>query len=1161
MPKELKPEQIAAINLENDLIVPANAGSGKTFVMLERVVHFIADKGQSVLDFLMITFTDAAANQMLAKLQKELIKKYNDPKTTQKQKNHIKEELSKMAVADISTIHTFCYKLIKKYFYVAGVGANCSICDEDMSTSLKEKAMEQTLNQYASGKDKKFLYLLQSYDNKRNFSIIRDIVLKIFNHVSNQVDEKEFDEKIEEVYGENEPTSIINVINTYVVSNISHFAKEMENLLFKAKQQNSKDVLELIDSVLPKLLLIKDQNSLAENHNVIFNKMAGFTRKPGKPKDEDAELMKEYASIKADLIKEIKYIKEKVFLNKDITSLKQDLWWCKDNVLSLIEMEKTFKANYGELKKNKQLLDFSDLEHFAYKILCDEKIQNEVKKSYKQIFVDEYQDVNDIQEAIIQKLSDDKNTVFLVGDPKQSIYRFRNTNPQIMLNKLEMFSKTGDKKVILLTYNFRSDKNILGFSNYIFSQIMTKQSANINYLEEGMFECGLNYPQSNLLNVEMCIIPYERETEEKVVPQKVYSVEDALIKQEEDNVYAITEAEFIAGKISELVSEKTTIFDPDFKENNGMRKVEWSDIAILYRSRGGYLDAILKRLKDLGIPLKAVSSENVLEKLEVQALLNYLKLLANTQDDYALVGFLTSPMCNLSFEELACFRELGQGSFFEVINEQKKQYKKLRYAFELIALGREKLLNGSIYSVLTWLCEETNYQSMLLSLEDGKEKVANVNAYINDFLTHSYNSDLIAYLSYVDANDKLSVSQNLNSESDAVSVVTMHHSKGLEFPICFVVDMTHEFNKADLSGPALFSTTLGIGVQKFDKENKYRTGTIARSAIVIDEQEKSFSEEMRVLYVGLTRAKNHLYVIGKAKLDKLEHNTSYYSIRNKHDYMSIILSCLEQKDLTAIKMGKQVLNIKTGKDTHFQLNVLEPVNIKLDKKTKPNELLESKMADVLDSIQASAKVLEEQKKACKIAYKSSVSRIMEKEDIKTSHPNGVQKLFVSEDSVSADKVGLAYHKAMEILPFDLKSKEEIENFLKQNLSEDEFKIVSCDKIKKCLKWLQGYLNGATKIIREGQFYLLVPYNKIVTKSSIKNKVLIQGVVDLVIVKNDEVILIDYKTNREKNDDIMREKYKIQLECYKIAVENAIKRPVSRKILYSFFKDCEILFDK
>lgn len=1161
MPKELKKEQIDAINLENDIVVSANAGSGKTFVMLQRVVHFVADKGQSVLDFLLITFTDAAANQMLSKLQKELLKKYADEKTSKEQKKHIKEELAKISVADISTIHTFCYKLIKKYFYVVGVSANCTICDEDMSAALKEKAMQYTLNYYAGGKNEKFLSLMQTYDNKRNFKTIREIVLKIYNHISNQVDEEDFEEKIEKVYTDYETTSITNIINNYIVSAFAHFQERFEELSLEVRQANCKPLMQCVESVESKISLINKNNSFRENHSLIFNKMNGFLNKP-QVDDEFKDLSERYAALKADLNKEIKYIKEKLYLNRDINTLKQDLLWCKNNVLSLIEMEKTFKAKYDELKRNRALLDFSDLEHLSYKILCDPKICDEVRKTYKQIFVDEYQDVNDIQEALIQKLNGGTNTVFLVGDPKQSIYGFRNTNPQIMLNKLENFSHSTDKETIPLTYNFRSDKNILGFSNFLFSQIMTKQSSGIDYQQDGMFECGLDYPQTNLPNVELCIIPYEKDSEEKVVPQEVYSVEDAKIKEEQDNIYALTEAEFIASKISELISDETLIYDADYKENNGMRKVEWSDIAILYRSRGAYLDAIIKRLKDLNIPIKAVSSENVLEKIEVQSLLNYLKLLANTKDDYALVGFLTSPMINISFDELATIREQEKGDFCELLKNNRNNNAKLNYAFSLIEEGREKLLNSTIYCVLTWLCEQTNYQSLLKSLPDGEEKVMNVSAYLNDFLSHSYNNDLLAYLSYIEENEKASVAQNAESDGDAVSVVTMHHSKGLEFPICFVVDMAHEFNKADLSGPALFSTELGIGVQKFDKENRYRCSTIARSAIIVSENEKSFSEEMRVLYVGLTRAKNHLYVIGKAKLEKLKHDTSFYNIRHKQDSMSIILSCLSNKDIESIKMGQQKLTIKTDEGTYFRVNVLEHVEIEqIETKPEKTKLFNCNLNQLLDDIEKNNQVIEEQKKPCNIAFKSSVSRIMEKEDARVSYPQNIQKLFVSEDGVSASEIGLAYHKAMQIIPLELTSEEEVKKFLQENMEEDEFKLVSCDKITKCLLWLQPYLKGATKVIREGQFLLNIPYNKIITDSDVEEKVLIQGVVDLVIVKDDEAILIDYKTNRENDDDKMREKYKIQLECYKIAVENAIKRAVSHKILYSFFKDCEILFDK
>jgi len=1165
MKKELKKEQIETINSKQNLIVSANAGSGKTFVMLQRVVNFVAQNGYSVLDFLLITFTDAAANQMRVKLQKDLLKKYNDLEITKEQKEHIKKELSLISQADISTIHTFCYKIIKKYFYVVNLSASVSICDEEMSKTLQEKAMQNTLNHYTSKVNEDFLELFSSYDSKRNFSTIKEIILKIFNHTSNETDKDCFRKKVESVYdGDFENSKICEIINDYVCDIFEYYNSVFEQVLTDANYAGFKELSVNCEEILKNTKLVSRNNSFRENHNIIFNKLSKFPQK-SKAKEGCEDLMDFWAEQKNNLVAEIKDIKTKYYLTDDINKLKQDLLWCQKNVKMLVEMEETFAKKYEELKKQRNLLDFADLEHYALKILKDESIRDEISQSYKHIFVDEYQDVNNIQEAIINSLWNEKyNTLFLVGDPKQSIYRFRNTNPQIMINKLESFC--GDnKKSINLLHNFRSDEGILSFVNFVFSKIMTEKFSNINYQKTGLFLKGLeDFPKNDWPVVELNVIKTSKKHDEKIVPTKVYSVLDAEIQKENINEYAKEEAFVIASKISELISTQHLIYDADFDKNNGLRKINYSDIAILYRSKGSYLQSLLDELKKFDIPLKSVSGENILEEYEIQVLINYLKLINDSQDEYALVGFLTSPIVNMSFEELGILREDSDLSFFEIIKQNLSKNEKIKYAFSLIESGKENLYNESVYKVLANLIELTNYESLIGSLENGENRVFNVRAYVSSLLTNSYNNDLVAYLSSVEDGDELKIEDSFSGQKDAVNIVTMHHSKGLEYPIVFMVDMAHEFSSKDLSGPCLFSSDLGIGVQKFDKENRYKSSTIARSAIIIDENKKRFAEELRILYVGLTRAKNHLYITGKAKLDNLRHNVCGEYLNKQNNYMSIILSCLKDSELEAMRLGKEKLEIQTENNNSFIINVYEPneKNDNIDVKNSHKAYNFNALSDEIEKniIKINSRIEKELIKSG-ISYKSSVSRIMEKEDNKVSYSSQPQKFTLNEDGVSADKIGVAYHKAMEIIPLNLESNEEIEKFLSQNLPFDVFNLIDCEKILKCVKYLQKWVKGADKIIREGKFYLNIPYNKIVKSSNVEDNILIQGVVDLVVIKGEQAVLIDYKTNRQKNDDIMREKYEIQLDCYKIAVENALKKKVTSKILYSFFKDCEILFDK
>jgi len=1167
--KTLKPEQEQAICLPQDLLVSANAGSGKTFVMLRRVVHYIVDEKANILDFLLITFTDAAASQIRVKLEKELLKRYNDESITLSQKEHLRQQISLLPQADISTIHTFCYKLIKKYFYILNIDASCTIADEDASGVLQEKAMQNTLNHFTQGQQADFMELLSAYDNKRNFNTIKDIVFQIHNFLQNQPNKDIFKEQIKKVYTTDlDQSNICTILNDYVVSTLAYYKKIFENIEIEARQIKYAKLESACYEIVQKISQVSAENGFNKNHEVIFNYIADFPDKPRATGDPEQDALSAYmGNQKKDLTDELKRIREKIYLSKNIQELQQDLFWCKDNVDMLIQVEEKFSENYQQLKIQHNVIDFSDLEHLALKLLENQTVNEEVSKLYKQIFVDEYQDVNDIQEVIITRVwKEGQNTLFLVGDPKQSIYRFRNTNPKIMLDKVIRFTdENSGKKAINLKHNFRSDINILSFVDWVFSKIMTPTVAKIDYKQSSMFQAGIDFPvqENNLPIVEMNVVAIDDIKKEKIIPEKVYSVKDAENKQQDEMLYAKSEAYIIASKIVDLINGKHKIFDTD---KNILRDIEYDDIAILYRARGDYINTIVSELEKCDIPVRNVSKEKVLDEYEVQVLYKYLQLLINTQDDYALTGFLSSPIINCSFDELSNLREKGEGAFYSLCKEYQSEYPKIARAYSLIEQGRQKLINGTIYEVLRWLIKTTNYESLVLSMANGQGRLTNVQVYLNDFLSRGYNSDLVSYLSYVDNNDEIKNSTQSSGEHSAISVVTMHQSKGLEYPIVFAVDMGHQFNKRSLTGPCLFSPELGIGVQVFNKEDRYKKGTVARSAIIIQENEQEFAEQLRVLYVGLTRAKNHLYIIGKAKIDdKLENNTESYILQKQNNYMSILLSCLQDVDVQALKMGKEHLTIKSGDKATFELNIYSPIlcpddAVKVDKNVSIDLHKVGYSDEIVQKLVKNCDRLSQQSKKGNIAFKNSVTRLMQENEYQTQYAPQPQTFNFKESVAGADEIGTAYHKAMEIIPLQLTSQQEIAQYLKENLDLDTLKLIDCEKIFKCVNYLQRWTTNAEKIIREGKFYLYIPYNSLIGQSDITNRVLIQGVVDFVACCGDETILIDFKTTREKDDEKMRQKYKIQMECYKIAVENALKRKVTSKILYSFFKDCEILFD-
>ena len=598
--KSLKPQQIDAIQKDTDLLISANAGSGKTFVMLKRVLYYIINKNMNITDFLLVTFTDAAASEMRFKLQDELTEAYYQAKTPEIKK-HIKKQINLLPQADISTIHTFCFKLIKKYFYLINISASVSIADEEESEVIKQNALEQTLNFFAQNRSEDFIFLASSYDSKRNFNSIKDITLKIFNFLQNQPDQATFYNQIDKIYNGIDNSQITDVINDYVYFICQHFLEVFKEEKQKALQADFDKLVLFCEEIEEKLSAIKKENSFAQNHEIIFN--LKLPTKPRKVKDLVLEELSEHcASKKEKLQKELSIIKEKIYLDSDITSLKENLKWCKQNVETLIKVEKRFEEEYKLLKDKRNLVDFSDLEKFALKILQSEQ-KEEIVKDKKFIFVDEYQDVNNIQEQIVLALHDKRyNKLFLVGDPKQSIYRFRNTNPQIIIDKQKKFKESKTQDAISLVYNFRSQKPILDFVNFVFEKIMTQETAGIDYQQ------GNNFQTDNTSNepaVEINLIFKEKVQKEKIVPNEVYSVMQAPLREEEESDFAKSEAYVIFERIASLIEEAKKKNEP----------FSYRDIAILHRSRSPYVDKVIEVLKQRGIPISSSSNENLMEEL------------------------------------------------------------------------------------------------------------------------------------------------------------------------------------------------------------------------------------------------------------------------------------------------------------------------------------------------------------------------------------------------------------------------------------------------------------------------------------------------------------------------------------------------------------------
>ena len=1166
-------QQKAIYTQNKDILVSAGAGSGKTSVMIARIAENIINHNVSTDELLVVTFTNAAATEMRQRLNKKLTSLLQDDNLNSEEIKYLQNQLDLMGQSEICTLHKFCQTIIQKYFYTIDLDPSFNIAEEGETINLKNKAIQDLFENLASQKDPDFMLLANTFDDKRGFDKIKDYVYKIYEFLTNQPNIDAFKERTFDAYsGKLDENQFAHIVNDYVCEFVEFYISSFQSLKESAYRINCEELVTILDSYIQKLSIISPANTFSQNHSLFF--CIDLETLKIKDKSPEALEIKENAqAIKKKFTETFKKIKQDVYLSPNINEIEKSLIISKSIVKAMFNVVEKFKARFLKLKKERNLVDFSDLEHFAYQILQNEQVSQEVKSKYKQIYVDEYQDINDIQESIIASIHTQKD-LFLVGDVKQSIYGFRNTNPQIFLHKHYSFSNEEDPNTLALPLNenYRTDQKILDFVNFLFSNLMTSKQSGIDYAPSHKMISGKKFLQNSIPPVEILIVEKEKEKKEKLTPPKVYQVSTAPVIEDEEKNYAQSEAYVIYNKILELMSEKTQIFDASIGENGGFREVEFNDITLLVKSRCEYVDILLKELSDLGVPLATFSQNDIFKEYEIQTLYTYLSLVNNMTDDIKLTHFLTSPIINLDENELSEIRLSAKDLpyFYQCVqnypqNDQIKQ--KIDYAISLIEYGREFLINKTIYELLVDFCEKTCYLELLNAFEGGQTRVRNVEGYLNSFIGKKYNTDLCEYLANIENN---STSPKIVPEYDlgasVIGVETMHHSKGLEYPIVFLINSSHNFNKDEYKGDFLLHSKYGVGMYTYDTQKRYKKPTLSHTAMKIAIKNKQFAENLRLLYVAMTRAKNHLFITGSINLETITPNISQFALKSAPSFLHLVLSNLNYDDIQNLHNNKK-LHIQTENNTNILLSThpsarnLNPFLPRRERETT-NEI----DADFVKLLTNNCGYQYPYSTSTTTALKTSVTTlnklIEEDEGIvsKTSTPQNFSITEGSPISISPvnTKIGIAYHKAMQLIDFSLHSLQEVEAFLQANLSNEEFLLIDCGKILKAVQNLQPLVKDA-KILREQQFLMRIPLCELID-TEVKDCVLIQGVIDLIVVKNNQIFIVDYKTSASKNIEQTAKNYKTQLHCYQKAVEGALNCKITQKFLYFFLQERLILFD-
>ncbi|HPG91875.1 MAG TPA: UvrD-helicase domain-containing protein, partial [Clostridia bacterium] len=1091
-------EQQKAIETQDkNLLVSASAGTGKTTVMIERIIRLVETKKVSLDEVVVVTFTIAAANQMKEKLRRSLNDKASDP--------YIYEQLEKLDTCAISTLHSFCSDLLREYFYAADIDPSYSILDSMLSDGLKDKTMDTVFSEYYSTDDEIFGKLTSIFHQKRTDESLKKIVLRIFELSRCVENFFETYEKTRENYlafGKNNifekmiNQSIVTHSNAYSTyfelksrwaknvgaNKLAKYLVEHSSYYQLSEQNDLKNNLERLSESFD--IKFTKKTFLAENLSVDPEEAESEIVEIEKTRDKANKWRKEYA----ELISEYGY-------EKLVENTKETLPF----IDKLIELTKKFEIAYTAEKKEKGALDFSDLERYTLTVLNDEKIQAEIKEKYKYIFVDEYQDINSVQEAIISKLSGERN-LFLVGDVKQSIYGFRETNPDIFVDKIAEYVDKNDSVVINLNDNFRSDTRILDYINSVFSAIMTNGFGKVDYLNSALLT-GKNqtisaFPPITVETIE--INPVVNEIGEKYDISKCEETEDKKLLV----------ADRIAEKITKLIGLNYII-------NGEMKVIGYGDIAVLCRDMKKESKAIYNALKSRDIPVKAVFDDDLMAK-ECLDVINFLRVLDNPLNDIYICGTALSFFGGFNQDDLTKIKIYSKQKTF--IDNFTKYVAKNNDELSIKALKLLKLIDTyrkysyslTVEELMHMLVTDTKFngQSYLVyvkGLPNGKiryEKLTNMLFAIKD---KSYSVSIDKYLRFLDEGKTSPISAP--DFTDSVTLTTIHKSKGLEYPIVVSPNLDKNFyQERGAESSVQIDRDMGLGMKYYDFSNKSIHPTLSHMAIDLKKKRKEKEEKMRLLYVLLTRAKYSLILIENKKGKKppaAEMGDSF------SDWLACGNQiCFEQneKDFKNLAAATVSQNIQQSSDEKF----------------------------VLESFDYSYPYAA----AIQTPLKISASQIREETEAASETDENQYTKWLVKAEDDAALVGTAYHKIFETLTFNEnieQIKQKIDEFVHKGIfSKTVAELISPEKIFDGInnKDLQKILDG--EVYHEIPFMLKVPYAELYKQSDVSEKTVLQGVIDMMVLKDGVATIIDFKyTSRP---EYIKQNYSAQLNAYAFAAE-------------------------
>ena len=1163
---------------KGSVLVSAAAGSGKTTVLVERVIRRLTDEDNpcSAEDLLIVTFTRAATAQMREKIGAAILKRLSEDPTDR----HLRRQYMLLPFAKICTIDSFCNDLVRENFHALGISPDYSLLDNETAVIMKNDVCEAMLErEYEEDLDGRFSELSDMMSSGSSDEDFAKLIIKMYD-ISTAYPFPDL--WLDSLIGEYSQPDINKsrwggIIKKYVCDMLDYCVS------------SSRDMMTAMESDP----IVADAYGAAVQSDI--NMYAELREKINSDWDEALEAFKtvkymslgrvpkgyesETKNVVTTARKKLKDLLKKVPGIMCVSSEEHadDMRLLRDPVTKLIELVKQFGREYSAEKDKMNSADFSDILHRALNLLAvsdgsggyiKTDLARELSSHYVEILVDEYQDINEAQDMIFRAISADENNLFTVGDVKQSIYRFRQAMPEIFLRRRSTTHSFESGKYplgITLGSNFRSRVGVTSCVNYIFRQLMSTEAGELEYDDSEALNAAAKYPERDTPDCELHVVTDKGNRADTLEAQ----------------------ARYVARYIDRTVREGKTLVT----KGGAMHPASYGDFCILLRTAKNVSSVYANALSERGIPVFSPETGGFFEAAEISFILSLLRVLDNPVQDIPLAAVMLSPLFGFSAGELADIRasakerlEAGETEplYRSVAASADEGDEKAAAFLKKIESLRRLSLTLSAGELVRRVCEETGFDAIVGAMPDGERRRLNVGLLCDyaEKYEAAGNLGLSGFIRFIDkvarTSGDLATAARPSENADIVRIMTVHQSKGLEFPICILADMQHAFNERDNTESVLISSSAGLGMKRRTEDGISVYDTASRRAAVITSERMGRSEEMRVLYVALTRAKENLVMVtsvpnpekGLAKVAVecgIGERANPFAVLRMNNFSDLVLTALMRHpaaDELRKLSGVDVPIFLSEKD-RFKLKVVVSDSESFMTESANEQKIAAKPV-FFNEVQARLDYSDPRSVLSSVPAKRAASdgseRGINREYFASSRP-----AFMSSGGLTPAQRGTATHKFMQFSNYAA-ARAGIESELARLvdggfLSEDEGKAVNIGAAKRFfMSPLAERIFASDNVMREKKFASLFPakfFYPELTGEAAEEKIVVQGIADCVFVEGGELVIVDYKTDTGVDAEALLDRYSAQLEIYREALSQALGMPVKETLLYSFFMNSTV----